>query len=44
MTNKVRIRAWQEDGDSARNMTDRLSRQGYLGRQGRLGCQDLSNV
>ncbi len=33
MTKKVRIRAWQEIGDSAINMADRLGRQGRLGRQ-----------
>jgi hypothetical protein len=39
MTKKVRIKAWQENGDSATNMADRLGRQG---RQGRLGCQKLT--
>jgi hypothetical protein len=38
MTKKVRIKAWQEKGDSARNMADRLGRQGHLGR---LGHQKL---
>jgi hypothetical protein len=33
MTKKVRIKAWQEIGDSAINMADRLGRQGRLGRQ-----------
>jgi hypothetical protein len=28
MTKKVRIKAWQETGDSAINMADRLGRQG----------------
>jgi hypothetical protein len=32
MTKKVRIKTWQETGDSAINMADRL---------GRLGCQKL---
>ncbi len=35
MTKKVRIKAWQEIGDSAINMAD------CLGLQGRLGCQKL---
>jgi hypothetical protein len=33
MTKKVRIKAWQEIGDSAIYMADRLGRQGRLGRQ-----------
>jgi hypothetical protein len=33
MTTKVRIRAWQEEGDSANNMADRLGCQGRLGHQ-----------
>jgi hypothetical protein len=41
MTKKVRIKAWQEIGDSAINMADRLGRQSRLGRQGRLGRQKL---
>jgi hypothetical protein len=28
MTKKVRIKAWQENGDSATNMTNRLGREG----------------
>jgi hypothetical protein len=35
MAKKVRIRAWQELGDSAINMAN------HLGRQGRLGHQNL---
>jgi hypothetical protein len=33
MTKKVRIKAWQETGDSVINMADRLGCQGRLGRQ-----------
>jgi hypothetical protein len=33
MTKKVRIKAWQENGDSEINMADRLGRQGRLGHQ-----------
>ncbi len=36
MTKKVRIKAWQEKGDSAINMAD------CLGHQGRLGHQKLT--
>jgi hypothetical protein len=35
MTKKVRIKAWQEKGDSAANMAIRLGRQGCLGLQKR---------
>jgi hypothetical protein len=35
MAKKVRIRAWQELGDSAKNMAN------HLGHQGRLGHQKL---
>jgi hypothetical protein len=33
MAKKVRIRAWQESGDSAINMANRLGHQGRLGHQ-----------
>jgi hypothetical protein len=33
MTKKVRIKAWQETGDSAINIADRLGRQSCLGHQ-----------
>jgi hypothetical protein len=33
MAKKVRIKAWQESGDSAINMADSLGRQGHLGHQ-----------
>jgi hypothetical protein len=33
MTKKVRIKAWQETGDSAKNMADGLGRQVRLGHQ-----------
>jgi hypothetical protein len=33
MAKKVRIKAWQESGDSAINMADRLGCQGRLGHQ-----------
>jgi hypothetical protein len=33
MAKKVRIKAWQESGDSAINMADSLGRQGRLGHQ-----------